>query len=159
MDADSKNQDTIQIKISTLRNTALIGLGVLLVAGAVLLALHLFTGPKKVTFRAYVDGTDVVKISGSRLWIEHGDFQLPTRIRINGEKWNPTWDSDTSSTYKLRRAFRPGSPESIKFTKQFGRGAISIVQTPAPSNDETLAIKLDDGPYGGADWYEFTVSW
>lgn len=150
---------TIQLKISTLRTVALIGLAVLLAAGAVMLALHLFAGPRKVTFKAFVDGTDVVKISGDRLWIEHLDFQTPIRIKVNGEKWNPGWDSGTSATYKLRRAFKPGKPENIKFTKQLGRGDISIVEKPSPDNNQTLAIKLDDGPYGGADWYEFTVSW
>lgn len=150
---------TIQIKISTLRAAGLIAMGILLLAGAIGLAAHIFAGPKKVTFRAYVDGTDVVKISGNRLWMEHLDFELPVRIRVNGQKWNPGWDSNTSTTYKLRRAFRPGNPESIRLTKQLGRGEVSLVQKPAPDNDETLAIKVDDGAYGGADWYEFTVSW
>jgi hypothetical protein len=159
MDEGLKNEQTIQIKVSTLQTAAIIVLGVILAAGLVWLPFHIFAGPRKVTFKAYVDGTDIVKISGSRLWIEHQDFQLPAKIRVNGEKWNPAWDGDTSSTYKLRRAFSPETPENIKFSKQLGRGDISILAKPAPDNDETLAIKVDDGPFGGADWYEFTVSW
>jgi hypothetical protein len=30
---------------------------------------------------------------------------------------------------------------------------------PSPPNDKALAIQLDDGDEGVADWYEFTVSW
>ena len=40
--------------------------------------------PHVVTFRAVVDGTDVVKVSGSQLWIEHGDFVKPSAMFVNG---------------------------------------------------------------------------
>ena len=151
----------VQIKISTLRAAALIGAGVVLAAALVWLPIHLFAGPKTMTFRAFVDGTDLIKMSGNRLWIEHLDSQLPVKMKVNGEKWNPTWDGDMSrsTTYKLRRAFSPATPETIKLVKHLGRGEVSIAEKPAPDNNGTLAIKLDDGPYGGADWYEFTVSW
>lgn len=152
--AGAAPKGTIQIKTSTLRTAALIVLGILLLAGAVDLALY-FAAPKKVTFKAYVDGADVVKISGSRLWIEHQDFQLPIRIKIDGVKWDPAWNGETSATYKLRR----GLGGTVKLTKQQGRGKISIMEMPAPGNNQTLSIKLDDDDFGGADWYEFTLSW
>lgn len=153
-------KDTIQIKLSTLRTAAIIALGVLLAAALVWLSVDvLFAGPRKVTFRAYVDGTDVVKISGSRLWIEHLDFEMPNKMRINGEKWNPSWNGNTSAIYKLRRSLNPRTADNIKLLKQLGRGEISIMEKPTPANDQTLSVKVDDGPFGGADWYEFTISW
>ncbi|HUE35933.1 MAG TPA: hypothetical protein VMO20_00980 [Candidatus Acidoferrum sp.] len=106
-----------------------------------------------------MDGVDVVKISGYRLWIEHQDFQLPIRVKINGANWNPAWNASVSAPYKLRRAFRPAGPAAIKLVKLRGRGDVTILEMPSPANNQTLAIKLDDGPYGGADGYEFTVSW
>jgi len=36
--------------------------------------------PHVLAFRAVVDGSDVVKVSGDRLWIEHEEFQLPAQI-------------------------------------------------------------------------------
>lgn len=152
------SDDTTQIKITTLGMAALMGFAALLVAGVIALLLHIFAGPTQVTFKAYMDGTDVVKISGSRLWIEHVDFQRPARLTVNGERWNPAWNGDTSTPIKLRRAFKPDSPLNIKLDKELGRGDVSIVDKPSSDNNQTLAIKVDYGAFGGADWYEFTVS-
>jgi hypothetical protein len=150
---------TIQIKVSTLRNVSLAVLGVLLVAGIVSLAPHLFGGSRTVTFKAMVDGVDVVKLSGNRLWIEHQSWKIPIKVMVNGKSWNPAWNDNTSMPFLLNRVFRPADPKNIKLASHKGRGPISIVELPAPANDETLAIKLDDGDFGAADWYEFTVSW
>jgi hypothetical protein len=150
---------TIQIKVSTLRNAALAVLGVLLVAGMVALASHLFGGSRTVSFKAMVDGVDVVKLSGNRLWIEHGSWKIPSKMTVNGKSWNPAWNDRTSMPFRLNRAFGPADAKNIKLATHKGRGPISMVQLPTPANDETLAIKLDDGDFGGADWYEFTVSW
>src|SRR3954467_1564930 len=57
----------LEVKISTVRTFAIVGVSILALVGIVMLAVH-FLGPKTVTFRAYVDGTDVVKISGRKLW-------------------------------------------------------------------------------------------
>jgi hypothetical protein len=151
--------DSIQIKKSMLRNTALILLCVLLVAGLAATGIYLFTGLKKVTFKAYVDGTDVVKLSGRRLWIEHLDFQPPNKITVNGKKWNPAWDNNTSAPYSLGWGLIQRKPENIKLTKRLGRGTVEIMEKPSAANQETLSIKVDDGGFGGADWYEFTVTW
>jgi hypothetical protein len=135
-----------------------------------ILAFQFFGGSRSVTFRAYVDGTDVVKLSGSRLWIEHLQWQQPVRISVNGTTWIPTWNETYSPTfpnwsdnesrpYTLKRWFNPHNPDNIKLVKIAGRGPIAITEIPSPANHQTLSIKLDDGPMGGADWYEFTVSW
>jgi len=152
-------EPAIQIKTSTLRKAAIIALCVALAAGIVAAPFYIFVGPKKLTFKAYVDGTDIVKLSGGRLWIEHQTWQLPTRMTVNDKKWNPAWNNNVCKPFQLRRAFKPGNPQDIKLTSQRGRGGISILEKPSPANNETLAIKVDDGGFGGADWYEFAVSW
>jgi DNA-directed RNA polymerase subunit RPC12/RpoP len=149
----------VRTEISTWRTVAILGAGILAAAGMVVLAVHLLAGPKTVTFKAWVDGVDVVKLSGKGLWIEHQDFQPPGKMSINRKNWNPVWEKNTSAPYDLNPAFKPRSPESVKLIKGAGRGIISIVETPTPANDETLAVQLDDGGEGGADWYEFTISW
>lgn len=157
--AAGTGERVIQIKTSTLRTLALLGASVLVAVGILALTIHLLAGPKTLTFKAFVDGVDVVKLSGKKLWIEHLHDQFPSRMSINGKNWNPVWDKNTSASYELNPAFRPRNPESIKLTKRTGRGAIIIMEEPTPGNDETLVIRLDDGGIGGADWYEFTVSW
>jgi hypothetical protein len=148
----------LEVKISTVRTVAIVGVSILALVGIVMLAVH-FLGPKTVTFRAYVDGTDVVKISGRKLWIEHQTWQRPAKIFINGKIWNFAWNDKMSAPYNLRTAFNPANPESVKVEKRAGRGSVSIAEMPTSTNDKTLAIQLDDGDQGGADWYEFTVSW
>lgn len=157
--AAGTGERTVQTKKSTLRTVALLGAGVLVAAGIVVLAVHLFAGPKTVTFKAYVDGVDVVKLSGKNLWIEHLFDQLPSKMSINGKKWNPVWDKNTSANYELHRAFNPSNADNVKLTKLIGRGAVLIMEKPTAENGETLAIRVDDGGIAGADWYEFTVSW
>lgn len=162
--------DYIHIKKSALRSAALTVLVVLLLAAAGWGAYSFLAGAKTITFRAYVDGTDVVKLHGKELWIEHLTWQQPDKISINGKGWKPVWNSDSTptmptwnnnrtETYRLSRAFNPGNPRKIQLTKLAGRGEIVIAEKPSSSNNQTLGIRVDDGPAGGADWYEFKVSW
>jgi hypothetical protein len=131
----------------------------LLAVGIVAGPIYFFAGPRKMKFKAYVDGTDVVKLRGQSVWIEHQSWQLPNRITVNGKKWTPQWDGSTSAPYKLGWGFNQRRAENIKLTKLIGRGTITIMEMPTAENQETLSIQVDDGPYGGADWYEFVVSW
>jgi hypothetical protein len=149
----------IQIKFSTLRKAALAGLGLLLAVGIVCAPLYFFTGAKKMTLKACVDGTDVVKLRGQNVWIEHQTWQLPNKLMVNGKKWNPQWNGNTSAPFKLGWGFYQRRAANIKLTSVTGRGTIAILEMPTPQNQETLSIQMDDGAYGGADWYEFVVSW
>ena len=158
----SSGEAALKLKKSTLIKAGIIAACALIVVAVVMMIPYLF-GPKSVRFKAYVDGTDVVKFSGRHLWIEHLEWQQPARISINGVNWRPNWNANGSDNktkpYTLKRAFRPGNPQNIKLTKLLGRGTVAITEQPSRENDQTLAIQIDDGPFGGADWYEFTVSW
>lgn len=156
------SEGKITLKKSTLKKAGMIAACALVVL-AILHFIPEFFGPKSVRFRAYVDGTDVVKLSGRHLWIEHLEWQQPARISINGVNWRPNWNANGSDNktapYTLKRAFRPGNGQNIKLTQIVGRGTVAITEQPSRENDQTLAIQVDDGPFGGAAWYEFTVSW
>ena len=158
----SPGELTLKLKKSTLIKAGIIAACALVVVAVVMVIPYLF-GPKSVRFKAYVDGTDVVKLSGRHLWIEHLEWQQPTRISINGVNWRPNWNANGSDNktapYTLKRAFRPGNPQDIKLTKLLGRGTVAITEQPSRENGQTLAIQVDDGPFGGAASYEFTVSW
>lgn len=165
----SAGERTLKVKRSTLKKASVIAACALFVVTVVVLVPYFF-GPKSVTFRAWVDGTDVVKLSGRHLWVEHLEWQQPARISINGVNWRPTWNSTSSDTfpnwsdnkssrYTLKRAFSSNNPQNIKLTKRQGRGTVAIIEMPSRENGQTLAIQMDDGPIGGAAWYEFTVTW
>ena len=149
----------IQVKVSTLRRMAMIGLCLLLAVGVVAVPIYFFAGSREMTFKAYVDGTDVVKLRGQNVWIEHQSWQLPERITVNGRKWTPEWNENTSAPYRLGWGYSRLRAENIKLTKLIGRGTITIMELPSPQNQETLSIQMDDGSFGGADWYKFVVSW
>ena len=75
--------------------TALLGIGLLFFSGC---------GHKEkeqtFTIKIFVDGSDVVKASGNRLWIEHGTGSLPGKtIYVNGQAWSPLWNGKTSTEF------------------------------------------------------------
>lgn len=113
------------------------------------------------TIKIFVDGSDVVKASGNRLWIEHESASLPGKtIYVNGQAWTPTWNDKTSTAFEgLNPAFRARDPQKIQVTKQAGRGTVSIAEYPSADNGRGVSIKIDDEEFGGADWYEVLVSW
>jgi len=116
--------------------------------------------PHVLAFRAVVDGSDVVKVSGDQLWIEHEEFQQPTQIFINGKPWHPVWTDKVSAPFQgLRPAFSPRDSMKVKLTQLKGRGSVSIIQLPATANEQTLAFRIDDNSQGGADTYQISVSW
>jgi len=132
---------------------------------ALCLVLGLMLGcTKTVKIKAYIDGSDTVKIQGNKLWFEHEEFDLPgdhntKPTLINGKPWRPAWNDKTSIAYEgLRPAFKPGAPAEIKLTKLSGRGEVNISEMPTPENNQTLAIHFNDEP-PGADWYEVRIDW
>ena len=115
--------------------------------------------PHVLVFRAVVDGIDVVKMSGDRLWIEHEDFQLPSQFFVNGKPWHPVWTDKVSAPLEgLSPAFKPRDSMKVKLTQLKGRGPVSIIQLPTSANDQTLAFRINDSD-GGADTYQINVSW
>ena len=115
--------------------------------------------PDVLTFRAVVDGSDVVKVSGDHLWIEHEEFQLPAQIFVNGKPWHPVWTDKVSAPLQdLSPAFHPRDPMKVKLTQIKGRGPVSITQLPTSANDLTLAFRIDDNQ-PGADTYEIHIAW
>ncbi|MGA3283200.1 MAG: serine/threonine-protein kinase [Verrucomicrobiota bacterium] len=116
---------------------------------------------RQLTVRAFIDGSDVIKVSHNKLWFEHETFALPGKtIYVNGKAWTPDWTNKVSTEFAgLNPIFRPHDPQKIQITKRTGRGIVSIEQFPAPANDETLAVRIDDDDFDGADWYEIVISW
>ena len=114
-----------------------------------------------LTVRAFIDGIDVIKVSGNKLWFEHEESALPGKnIFVNGKAWTPSWTNNVSTEFAgLNAVFRSIDAQKIQITKRVGRGTVSVAQFPSPANDETLAVRIDDEDFGGADWYEVVISW
>jgi hypothetical protein len=128
-----------------------------------LAGLAFFSGcgqQRALTISADVDGSDVVKMSGNKLWIEHEEFQLPQRIIVNDKVWIPQWTTNVSTPFEgLQPPFAPRDPRKIKVSKKAGRGTVTITQRPSAENDQTLGIRIDDNEQPGADRYTIRVVW
>jgi len=121
-----------------------------------------------IQVRAFIDGSDTIKIRGNELWYEHHKYDLPGKWQnsfdeptiINDTEWKPEWDGLMSNRFQ---DFSPGLPkkalEDITLTKIQGRGNVEITSRPAKENDYTLSIYLDDNQHGGAEWYEIKIEW
>jgi len=122
-----------------------------------------------IKIRALIDGADTVKIQGNKVWYEHESWDLPGKWQgrdentlINDTPWHPAWHifTDHSKPYAaLQPAFAPKSPADIKLKRLAGRGPINITELPGAENHQTLAVRIDDGEFGGADWYEVAIEW
>ena len=60
-----------------------------------------------LSFKAYIDGSDLVHIQGNRVWYTHLKYTKPGLhdgnnfpTYINGAEWIPSWSNDLSSIYE-----------------------------------------------------------
>lgn len=122
---------------------------------------------ESLTIRTYIDGTDIIKVSGNTLWFEHETFNLPGTegglnepTYVNGVEWRPQWNNQVSAPYNgIVPAFHPQDIDRIQVSKRTGRGDVTIVDLPTPENNQTITIKVNDNDESGADWYDILVSW
>jgi hypothetical protein len=78
----------------------------------------------------------------------------------NGKPWHPVWtDKNSAPLPDLSPAFHPSRSAKVKLTQLKGRGIVSFVQMPDATNDLTLAFRIDDGNFGGADTYQVQLTW
>ncbi|MBN2181607.1 MAG: hypothetical protein JW715_06815 [Sedimentisphaerales bacterium] len=121
-----------------------------------------------IQIKAFIDGSDTIKIRGNELWYEHQKYDLPGKWQgrfdeattINGVEWKPEWNGLMSNRFG---DFKPAMPkknlDEITLTRLQGRGDVDITAKPGKENDYTLSIFIDDNQYNGAEWYEIKVEW
>jgi hypothetical protein len=121
-----------------------------------------------IQIKAFIDGSDTIKIKGNELWYNHHNYDLPGKWQdhfdeptiINGTEWKPQWDGNTSDRFcDLSPALPKKSLKNIALTKIQGRGNAEIKAKPCKENNYTLSIYLDDNQHGGAVWYKIKVEW
>jgi hypothetical protein len=114
---------------------------------------------RRIVLKLRVDGADIIKIGGGRLWIVHDGAKRPIDISVNGIKWEPNWDGAKSEPFT---GFVPGLAPfaeptvSVKQTK--GRGQTTVVEPPTAENQQILSCRIQDGG-NGADDYELRITW
>ncbi len=121
-----------------------------------------------VQIKAFIDGSDTIKIRSNELWYEHHKWDLPGKWQnrfdeptfINESPWKPEWNGLMSNRFReLSPALPKKVMDAITLTKLQGRGNVDITAKPTKENDYTLSIYFDDNRYNGAEWYEIKVEW
>jgi hypothetical protein len=93
-----------------------------------------------MTWRGRVDDYVELNIQGNR-------------VRSREREGSQTLNEQVSFSNPLPRA-----DVSVSVRKRSGRGRVSVVQQPNPSNNYTAIVKIDDEK-GGADDYEIEMEW
>jgi hypothetical protein len=99
-----------------------------------------YRGPGRMTWRGRVDDYVELNIQGNR-------------VRSREREGSQTLNEQVSFSNPLPRA-----DVAVSVRKRDGRGRVSVVQQPNPSNNYTAIIKIDDEK-GGADDYEIEMEW
>jgi len=99
-------------------------------------------GSRSLGVRWYgrVDGSDIIFIRGTRLWIDHQSGQ-------------PIYDGYYQFFQSLTDINRFVSVRKIE-----GRGSVRVIEQPGPGNNYTAAILIEDRD-GGPDRYQIEVDW
>jgi hypothetical protein len=85
---------------------------------------------------------------------DHVELRIQgTRVYSIERQGAPTLNEQASFSSPLPRA-----EVNIGVKKRDGRGRVSLIQQPSPSNNYTAIIAIDDDK-GGADNYEIEVMW
>jgi len=124
--------------------------------------------PSVLHLRTRIDGHDTIHIRGTELWYEHHAWDLPGRhggrddpTLVNGQAWYPEWDEGEGISDRYT-GWQPALPlaelESVRLIVSDGRNPVSVDQRPAPENEHTLSVRIDDY-YGGAAWYDVAIEW
>ena len=150
--------------------SVLIASAMLAVTGCISSSVDMASSRLRV--RSFVDGCDVVKIKGDKVWYEHKSFALPGQwmgfneaTYVNGEKWLPNWNGSNSDQFEIadKQAALPANREftsdTLKVTSKNGLGNVFVSEYPSENNGYTLAITIDDRSADGASWYEFGLAW
>ena len=109
-------------------------------------------GPIVLTIKLRLDGVSDLVVTPAGLHWEHHQWGHPGATLVNGEKWVPQWEGDTSSVFALRPFPRTLAGLGCKVTKVEGRGRVSVKRKTA----SRFVIGFSD-PSPGADDYEARI--
>jgi len=92
-------------------------------------------------WRGEVDGTDMIRIQGTTVTIDHVRAQPIKNQRV-----------DYTAALPAARV------ETALYTER-ARGAVEVIQQPSYTNGYTAIIRVDDGKFSGSDVYDIYLYW
>ncbi len=128
-------------------------------------------GRLALTVRVLIDGSDLVKVRGDKVWLEHISHALPGTwvgdtdqtdrqpTIVNGIEWIPEWDGRISDVYTVEGGIWPIDVWFVSCHEVSCRGRVFVVEQASEDNDFTFTLMLDDEQQSGAAWYEVELRW
>lgn len=114
---------------------------------------------RRILVKMRVDGAERIMYRDGQLWIEHVKAIKPDSISVNGVDWKPTWNGDTSEPFTdFKPPLAPIGQSKVALKQMSGRAKASM-EKPASSKFEKIPTILIEDKDGGADTYEFQLSW
>jgi len=125
--------------------------------------------------RAFIDGDSRLVVQGDSLYWHHDGADAPGRTGgcneptyVNGMAWYPVWpdipdaanrdcNCDSSDIDNLAYPLL-AQGQTVNMNVLQARYQVNIIQQPTAENDYTLIVDFNDGPPGGADWYEIELT-
>jgi hypothetical protein len=114
---------------------------------------------RRIVFKADVDAGDNVIIENGKLHIQHIDWKKPGDITINGIKWPPQWNGNTSDDFTgFTPPLAPFAGAKVNVRKVKGRGEVTILEPPTDANGQKLVVHLQDNG-SGSSHFEVHIIW
>jgi hypothetical protein len=114
---------------------------------------------RRILIKMRVDGADRITYRDGQLVIEHIKAIKPDSITVNGIDWKPTWKGDTTEPFTdFKPPLAPIGQSRVALKQMAGR-AKAQMEKPASSKFERIPTVLIEDKEGGADNYEFQLSW
>ncbi len=103
-------------------------------------------------------GVDDDRTTGRMTWRGRVDDTVQIEVRGSDAYPRTIAGADTTDARFTFTSSLPRRRVTVSVNKTRGRGRITIVQQPAPTNDFTAVIEIRDSS-GGGDTYEFELTW
>lgn len=115
--------------------------------------------PRRISFKALIDGTDRIIIQNGKVRIVHVDWERPTDISINGKKWKPSWTVNNTDEFdRFSPPLAPFTGATISVKQGKGRGETTILEKPTEANGQKLVIEVRDAGNGASE-FEVRITW
>jgi len=92
-------------------------------------------------WRGEVDGTDLIRIQGSGVTIDHVRAQPIRNQRVD------------------YTAPLPAAKVEVALYTERARGTVEVIQQPSYANNYTAIVRVDDGKFSGSDVYDVYLYW
>lgn len=115
--------------------------------------------PRNIHVRVYADGSSRFNYTDGKLWIEHIGAGHPENITVNGVDWKPKWDGKISQPFTgFPITPAPVGQGRVLLKQIAGRERITLAKPTSSKFEKIPSVEVNDSP-GGADNYEFVLSW